>query len=140
MNQKLLKEVWMFVRFFALGLATYVLASLQMTVYLKLLHLSPALGYSLTQILLVVVNFTVARVWIFKSKSTQVANEAMLFLATCIFFRFCDWCLFMVLYQSLRFPYLLAIFASLTALYPIKYLTYKLGVFNERRGERPTTV
>lgn len=140
MNQKLLKEIWMFARFFVLGLATYLLASLQMTVYLKYLNFGPALGYSLTQVVLVIVNFTVARVWIFKSKSEHVAKEALLFLATCIFFRFCDWCLFMVLYQSLNLPYLLAIFASLTALYPIKYLTYKLGVFNERRGERPTTV
>jgi putative flippase GtrA len=133
-----LKEFRSFAKFILAGCLTYGLAAIQMSVYLHIFKIGTGGAYFFTQAVLVLVNFFLARVWIFQSQSDQLTKQGLLFLAVCITFRGIDWLSFMILHGTFGLSYLLAIFLSLSVVYPFKFLAYKLGVFNDCSRERQT--
>jgi len=123
-----------FLKFVLLGGATWLFAFLQMYLYTQILSVSYAPAYAITQVCIILVNFTLARHWIFRSIAENPFTQAGKFVFAVLVFRFADWCLFVVFNNFIGIPYYLSIFLAMLLVFPFKYLTYKVRVFNDLRA------
>jgi putative flippase GtrA len=120
-----------FSRFFLLGGVTYCLATGSTYIFVILFCLSNATAYALTQLIVFSVNFLLARRWVFQSTTQGCFRQALLYLFAASCFRFADWLLFMLFMDVLSPPYFVAIFLSLTIIFPTKFFIYDRGVFKK---------
>ena len=102
-----------------------------MYLYTQILSVSYAMGYALTQVCIIIINFTLARHWIFEALAGNPFLQAGKFVTAVLGFRFIDWCLFVLLNGFFGVRYYIAIFLAMSLVFPFKYFTYKVGVFND---------
>ena len=105
-----------------------------MIVIVDLLGLKELIGYGLTQAGILLVNFFLARHWIFQHKHKNVGEQMLQFGISAVFFRCLNWLCYLLLwgYWGMQREY--AAFFALLALYPFKFLTHKLLVFNPSKS------
>jgi len=121
-----------FLKFVLLGGFTWFFAFSQMYLYTQVLSISYGLGYAVTQICIIFLNFILARHWIFYSIEENPFTQGAKFVVAVFIFRFFDWCLFILFNNYIGIRYYLSIFLAMSLVFPFKYLTYKIGVFSDR--------
>ena len=118
-----------FAKFISVGVLSYLSAIVQMFIYVDILEMAEAPSYLVTQVVIFIMNFSLARTWIYKSRSTQIARQGLKFFLAVVVFMGIDWLLFYCLTTGLAAPYVLAIFVSKSAIIPMKYIVYGKKVF-----------
>ncbi|MDD4734568.1 MAG: GtrA family protein [Kiritimatiellae bacterium] len=95
----------------------------------EFLHLDPRFSFALVLAIAYVMNFLLARFWVFSSAQMTIGKQLTRFLATSLCFRIGEYLTFTLLYTYLGLWYLLAVFISLCSFYAVKFLTYRFFVF-----------
>lgn len=121
-----------FVKFVLLGGVSYVFAFFQMFSYTQLLDISYAPAYAITQVCMYLLNFTLARHWIFHSVAENPYKQGIKFFFAVVIFRFIDWCLFILLTNYIGIKYYLSIFLAMAFVFLFKYFAYKKKVFSDK--------
>ncbi len=121
-----------FAKFAMLGVVTYLLLLGQTRLYLGVLELPRPVAYGIAQVVVFVVNFVLNRHWIFDSAPEHAARQGAKYLLANATFRFTDWSLFNVIEWLTGWPVHVAIFLALAIVFPLKFFTYKVGVFGDR--------
>ena len=120
------------IRFVFLGVSGYILAFCQMYVYTQLLNVAYSPAYAITQMCILLLSFGLCRYWIFNSIAQRCFGQWIKYFFTYVIFRFVDWCLFVILNNYIGIKYYVSIFLAMGLVFPFKYFTYKLRVFNDR--------
>jgi len=119
-------------KFAFLGGVTYLLLLGQTRLYLDLLQLPRPLAYGIAQVVVFVLNFVLNRHWIFDSAPEHAARQGAKYLLANGAFRLADWSLFNAIEWLTGWPVHVAIFLALAVVFPLKFFTYKVGVFGDR--------
>lgn len=120
-----------FVKFLLLGGFTYFVAIISTHIFVGVFCLSNAIAYALTQCIIFSINFIIAKKWVFQSSKQGYLRQAVLYLCVACSFRFADWALFVILMETLSPSRFIAIFLSLSIVFPAKFIIYDKRVFNE---------
>jgi putative flippase GtrA len=118
-----------FMKYVIVGGFSYFAAFAQMYLYTLILEISDGPAYALSLVIIMCLNFFLARHWIFDAGGENAVAQGGRFVVVAIFCRAADWCLFMVFSQAIGLPYYVAIFLAMLLIFPLKYFTYKIGVF-----------
>lgn len=121
-----------FLKFLILGAFTWLFAFAQMYLYTQVLPIPYGPAYAITQLFIVSVNFSLARRWIFRSIAESAYTQGGKFIVAVILFRCADWCLFMLLNGVAGLKYYAAIFLAMSIVFPLKYIVFKIRVFNDK--------
>ncbi len=121
-----------FLKFALLGGVTYLLLLGQTRLYLGGLGLPRPVAYGMAQVVVFVVNFVLNRHWIFDSAPEHAARQGTKYLLANGTFRLTDWSLFNAIEWLTGWPVHVAIFLALAIVFPLKFFTYKVGVFGDR--------
>lgn len=118
-----------FLRFIIVGVGTYLFALCQMFIYTQLIFLDYGVAYAITQFIIYIVSFMLARHWIYQSRVGAINKQAIKFLSLGLIFRFTDWCLFMLFHSIFGIVYYVSILLSVSIIIPMKYRFYGKLVF-----------
>lgn len=115
---------------FVLGAAfVYLQANLLVWVFLYITELNAAEAYAFTQIIMIFVNFTINRKWVFRSNHPAVKRQLYRFIWLTITFRLLDWVIFTAVIRLFLLPIPFAIFIAMSLVFPTKFLVYRKYVF-----------
>lgn len=95
----------------------------------EVLPQSDGLRYAIVQVLVLSLNFSVARYWIFRGSDGAVRAQFFSFLLVAVCVRSLDWAIFSTLSASTSLASSLAILLSMGVVLPLKFLVYKRIVF-----------
>jgi len=118
-----------FIKFMFAGGLSYLCAFSQMYVYTQVFNIQNALAYAVTQALLIIMNFFIARQWIFFSLEENAFKQGMKYIAALFAFRFTDWCLFLFFNNYFGIRYYFSIILAMAIVFPLKFLVYKTRIF-----------
>lgn len=123
-----------FLKFVFLGALTWLAATAQMYLYTQVLPIPYGPAYAFTQVIILSVNFTLVRRWVFRSITESAVSQGTKFVIAVLLFRFTDWCLFMLFHGIMGIRYYVAIFLAMSIVFPIKYGVFKTRVFNDKEN------
>ncbi len=114
-----------------IGAGSYLFALCLMFLLIQVLLLPPAFSYAVTQIIILLVSFVSARRWVFNPGRSGLVSQGVKYILAYLVFRFADWCVFVLLNSLLGVHYYFAILLAMGSIFPIKYLAYKILVFQD---------
>jgi len=128
---------YQFLRFAAGGIVVYVLSVSTMLLMTTFGNRSYLLNYAITQLLVFPISLLLNRNMVFLSCENNIVNQSFLYIIALLCFRVIDWSMFTVLVSCFSVVYPIAIFMSVLALYPIKFIAYRCAVFGKINFQGP---
>lgn len=115
-------------RFAAVGVLSYGLGIGLAAAFHELSAIPQKLAVAMSLAIILVTNFVLARVFIFRAKG-GVSSQLVRFMATSATMRVVEYLIFLALLTGLGVNYLLALTAALAISSALKFVLYKLVVF-----------
>ena len=97
-----------------------------------LMGLSNGVCYAVTQVVILCFNYWITKKLIFNSLQEPAGRQVIKYLIAVVVFRSIDWSIFMCLNHFLHVPVVVAVFAGMAFVLPVKFFTYKMHVFRDQ--------
>lgn len=122
-------EARKFAGFVFWGAFSYLLAFSFMYLLTQVIGVGNKVGYAITQIFILPINFLLNRYLVFASTSENMMRQGAKYLVVNVTMRCVDWLVFAFFETVLGWPYYAAIVCGMASAYPLKFLAYRVGVF-----------
>jgi len=113
------------VKYLGMGLVSYLSINSLTYIFSFVFLKSAAISYLLSQVIVLLINFLVAREYIFEKNSSSAPIHFLKFLAGNLFFRGVDWLIFTFLFATFHIPIFVCSLISMSLVLPMKYLYTK---------------